>query len=119
MLKHNPLLSKAFALMVGLTFAVALSAAPAWAGTISSSTQVNFNQGSGLGMGNFNFGGSLFGSGGSFTPSSFTLDDGQFSSSVTPSPVSAPEPMTWVLLVAGLAGLGLADLLRRRRLARS
>lgn len=115
MLKTFPILPKALGLAAALTLAFALSAAPAWAGTITTPPQVSFTQGSGLGMGNFNFGsGSLFQPGGNFSLSTFTLSDGADSNLVTPDPVSAPEPATWLLLAAGLAALGLT----RRRPAR-
>lgn len=112
MLKTFPFLTKALGLTAALTLALALTAAPAWAGTITTPTQVTFTQGSGFGMGNFNFGsGSLFQAGGNFSPNSFTLADGTDSSLVSPDPVSAPEPATWLLLAAGLMALGLT---RRR-----
>lgn len=112
MLKRFPSLTQAVALAAFLTFAIGLSARPAWAGTITSPTQVSFSQSNDYGMGNFNlYSGSLYQSNANPSSTTISFADGAYSPAA--QPVSAPEPATWLMLVAGLCALGIV--LQRRR----
>lgn len=112
MLKRFPPFTQAVALAAFLALAMGLSARPAWAGTITSPTQVSFSQTNAYGMGNFNlYSGSLYQTGTDLSPNTFSVTDGAYSPAA--QPVSAPEPASWLLLAAGLCALGIA--LQRRR----
>jgi hypothetical protein len=117
MLKRFPPFTQAVALAAFLALAMGLNACPAWAGTITSPTQVSFSQTNAYGMGNFNlYSGSLYQTGTGLSANTFSVTDGAYSPAAQP-PVSAPEPASWLLLAAGLCALAIA--LQRRRVSAS
>jgi len=61
---------------------------------------------------------SLYGIIDGFEPAYFQLDPGQtggFIGDSLPAPSSVPEPSTWVMMIAGFAGLGFLAVRRRRQ----
>ncbi|MGH9534150.1 MAG: PEP-CTERM sorting domain-containing protein [Terriglobales bacterium] len=112
-----PPLPKTLGLAIVLCCAVALASAPAWAGPVNNPAQVTFSQNNNFGMGNFNgSGGGLYQPGESFGQDNVVFTDGVDSPLGTP--VSTPEPASWLLLGAGLLTLGAAGPRRRRLGAR-